>query len=150
MDLMEILKALFGDEALTFEQFAEKVNNAADVKLGNLAGGQYIEKEKYDDVSISLKLQMKISRVMTLIGRQSLHRHRQTVRKSSMTISLSRLLNLQSITQVLRIWYLSRLILICRRLRRAKTAKSQVLTNSLQSLKRTNLFFSSLMNHRKS
>ena len=27
MDLMEILKALFGDEALTFEQFAEKVNN---------------------------------------------------------------------------------------------------------------------------
>ena len=33
MDLMEILKALFGDEALTFEQFAEKVNNAADVKL---------------------------------------------------------------------------------------------------------------------
>ena len=46
MDLMEILKALFGDEALTFDQFAEKVNNAADVKLGNLAGGQYIEKEK--------------------------------------------------------------------------------------------------------
>lgn len=32
MDLMEILKALFGDEALTFEQFAEKVNNAANVK----------------------------------------------------------------------------------------------------------------------
>lgn len=55
MDLMEILKALFGDEALTFEQFAEKVNNAADVKLGNLAGGQYIEKEKYDDVSNQLK-----------------------------------------------------------------------------------------------
>lgn len=55
MDLMEILKALFGDETLTFEQFAEKVNNAADVKLGNLAGGQYIEKEKYDDVSNQLK-----------------------------------------------------------------------------------------------
>ena len=48
MDLMEILKALFGDEALTFEQFAEKVNNAADVKLGNLAGGQYVEKDKYE------------------------------------------------------------------------------------------------------
>ena len=55
MDLMEILKALFGDEALTFEQFDEKVNNAADVKLGNLAGGQYIEKEKYDDVSKQLE-----------------------------------------------------------------------------------------------
>lgn len=52
---MEILKALFGDEALTFEQFAEKVNNAADIKLGNLTGGQYIEKEKYDDVSNQLK-----------------------------------------------------------------------------------------------
>ena len=55
MDLMEILKALFGDEALTFEQFAEKVNNAADVKLGNLAGGQYVEKDKYDDVSKKLE-----------------------------------------------------------------------------------------------
>ena len=30
---MEILKALFGDEALTFEQFAENVNNAADVRI---------------------------------------------------------------------------------------------------------------------
>ena len=54
MDLMEILKALFGGEALTFEQFAEKVNNAADVKLDNLAGGQYVEKDKYDDVSNQL------------------------------------------------------------------------------------------------
>ena len=54
MDLMEILKTLFGGEALTFEQFAEKVNNAADVKLGNLAGGQYVEKDKYDDVSNQL------------------------------------------------------------------------------------------------
>ena len=54
MDLMEILKALFGGEALTFEQFAEKVNNAADVKFGNLAGGQYVEKDKYDDVSNQL------------------------------------------------------------------------------------------------
>lgn len=51
MDLMEILKALFGGKALTFEQFAEKVNNEADVKLGNLAGGQYVKKDKYDDVS---------------------------------------------------------------------------------------------------
>ncbi len=54
MDLMEILKTLFGGEALTFEQFAEKVNNSADVKLGNLAGAQYVEKDKYDDVSNQL------------------------------------------------------------------------------------------------
>lgn len=55
MDLMEILKTMFGGKALTFEQFAEKVNNAADVKLGNLAGGQYVEKDKYDDVSKQLE-----------------------------------------------------------------------------------------------
>ena len=54
MDLMEILKTMFGGKALTFEQFAEKVNNAADVKLGNLAGGQYFEKDKYDDESNQL------------------------------------------------------------------------------------------------
>ena len=54
MDLMEILKTMFGGKALTFEQFAEQVNNAADVKLGNLAGGQYVEKDKYDDVSNQL------------------------------------------------------------------------------------------------
>lgn len=82
MDLMEILKALFGDEALTFEQFAEKVNNAADVKLGNLAGGQYIEKKSMTMCQSSSKPQTLILRVMTLIGRQSLHRHRQTARKA--------------------------------------------------------------------
>ena len=54
MDLMEILKTMFGGKALTFEQFAEKVNNVADVKLGNLAGCQYVEKDKYDDVSNQL------------------------------------------------------------------------------------------------
>ena len=54
MDLMEILKTMFGGKALTFEQFAEKVNNVADVKLGNLASCQYVEKDKYDDVSNQL------------------------------------------------------------------------------------------------
>ena len=63
MDLMEILKVLFGGEALTFEQFAEKVNNAADVKLGNLAGGQYVEKDKYDDVSNQLASRSEERRV---------------------------------------------------------------------------------------
>lgn len=55
MELMEMLKALFGGEALTFDQFAEKVNQSADVKLGNLAGGQYVDKNKYDDVSRQLE-----------------------------------------------------------------------------------------------
>lgn len=55
MELMELLKAIFGGEALTFEQFAEKVNQSADIKLGNLAGGQYVDKNKYDDVSRQLE-----------------------------------------------------------------------------------------------
>lgn len=55
MDLMEMLKALFGGEALTFDQFAEKVNQSSDVKLGNLAGGQYVDKNKYDDISKQLE-----------------------------------------------------------------------------------------------
>lgn len=54
MDLMELLKAIFNGEALTFEQFAEKVENSADVKLGNLAGGQYVDKHKFDDISKQL------------------------------------------------------------------------------------------------
>ena len=56
MDLMEILKAQFGGEALTFEQFAEKVNNAADVKLGNLAGGQYVKRTSTMMYQISLQV----------------------------------------------------------------------------------------------
>lgn len=55
MDLMEMLKALFNGEALTFEQFAEKVNAATDVKLGNLAGGQYVDKFKYDELDGKLQ-----------------------------------------------------------------------------------------------
>lgn len=35
MDLMTILKTLFGSEALTFDQFAEKLNGAENLKLGN-------------------------------------------------------------------------------------------------------------------
>ena len=55
MDLMELLKAIFGEEALTFDQFAEKINQSADIKLGNLAGGQYVDKNKYDNVSRQLE-----------------------------------------------------------------------------------------------
>lgn len=54
MDLMEMLKSLFGNEPLTFEQFAEKLNSATDLKLGNLAGGQYVDKNKFDDINNKL------------------------------------------------------------------------------------------------
>lgn len=76
MDLIEILKNLFGGEALTFEQFAEKVNNAADVKLGNLTGGQYVEKDKYDDVSNQLASANANLEGHNTTGRIRLSRHR--------------------------------------------------------------------------
>ena len=76
MDLMEILKALFGGEALTFEQFAEKVNNAADVKLGNLAGVSMSKRTSTMMYQNSSKLQTLILKVMTPIGRTRLSRHR--------------------------------------------------------------------------
>ncbi|MGN0507649.1 MAG: phage scaffolding protein, partial [Ruminococcus sp.] len=37
-------------------QFAEKINQSSDVKLGNLAGGQYVDKNKYDDISRQLEV----------------------------------------------------------------------------------------------
>lgn len=46
---MEKLKALFGTEALTWEQLEEKLKDNKDVKLANLASGNYIDKKKYDD-----------------------------------------------------------------------------------------------------
>lgn len=47
---MDKLKALFGSEALTFEQLEEKLKDNKDVKLANLAGGQYVDKGKLTDV----------------------------------------------------------------------------------------------------
>ena len=46
---MDKLKALFGSEALTFEQLEEKLKDNKEVKLANLAGGQYVDKKKYED-----------------------------------------------------------------------------------------------------
>ena len=48
---MEKLKALFGEEALTWEQLEEKLKDNKDVKLANLAAGSHIAKGKYDDLS---------------------------------------------------------------------------------------------------
>ena len=46
---MEKLKALFGTEALTFEQLEEKLKDNKEVKLANLAAGSHVDKGKYDD-----------------------------------------------------------------------------------------------------
>ena len=46
---MEKLKALFGTEALTWEQLEEKLKDNKEVKLANLAAGSHVDKRKYDD-----------------------------------------------------------------------------------------------------
>ena len=44
---MDFLKGIFNGQALTFEQFAEKVAAAQNIKLANLADGGYVGKDKY-------------------------------------------------------------------------------------------------------
>lgn len=44
---MEFLKEVFGSEALTYDQLAEKLKGSTTVKLGNLAGGAYVGADKY-------------------------------------------------------------------------------------------------------
>lgn len=51
---MEKLKALFGSDALTFEQLEEKLKDNKEVKLANLASGNYVDKKKFDDKASEL------------------------------------------------------------------------------------------------
>lgn len=44
---MEFLKEVFGSEALTYDQLAEKLKGSTTIKLGNLAGGAYVGADKY-------------------------------------------------------------------------------------------------------
>ncbi|MBP3480155.1 MAG: phage scaffolding protein [Clostridia bacterium] len=46
---MEKLKALFGNEALTWEQLESKLKDSKEIKLANLASGGYVDKKKFDD-----------------------------------------------------------------------------------------------------
>ncbi len=46
---MDKLKELFVEEALTYAQLEEKLKDNKDVKLANLATGQYVDKKKYED-----------------------------------------------------------------------------------------------------
>jgi hypothetical protein len=46
---MEKIKALFGNEALTWEQLEAKLKDNKEVKLANLASGGYVDKKKFDD-----------------------------------------------------------------------------------------------------
>ncbi|WP_418427918.1 phage scaffolding protein [Anaerotruncus massiliensis (ex Liu et al. 2021)] len=51
---MEFLKSIFGDAALTYDQLAEKLKGSTDVKLANLASGQYVDKGKFDAAQTEL------------------------------------------------------------------------------------------------
>lgn len=51
---MDKLKALFGTDALTWEQLEEKLKDNKEVKIVNLAAGSHISKGKYDDVVTEL------------------------------------------------------------------------------------------------
>lgn len=51
---MDFLKSLFGSEALTFDQFLEKVN-ASGIKLANLADGKYVDKHRLEEVEKQLE-----------------------------------------------------------------------------------------------
>lgn len=51
---MEFLKELFGEKALTFEQLQEVLKDKKDIKIGNLANGSYVGKEKFDAQKIEL------------------------------------------------------------------------------------------------
>ncbi len=58
---MEFLKETFGTEALTYDQLAEKLKGSEAVKLGNLAGGAYVGKDKFAAVELerdSLRTQL--------------------------------------------------------------------------------------------
>lgn len=43
---MEFLKEVFGEEALTYDQLSERLRDNGKIKLGNLAGGAYVGREK--------------------------------------------------------------------------------------------------------
>lgn len=63
------LNSLFGTESLTFEQFEAKVK-AAGMKLTDLSGGQYVDKQKYES--------MKTERDTAISERDSLKAEKQT------------------------------------------------------------------------
>lgn len=47
---MEFLKDVYGEEALTYDQFCEKVKSAEGITIGNIASGEFVAKKDYDDL----------------------------------------------------------------------------------------------------
>ena len=44
---MEFLKTVFGDKALTWDEFAEAIKADKDIKIANIATGEYVGKDKF-------------------------------------------------------------------------------------------------------
>lgn len=51
---MEQLKKLFGDKALTYGELEAALQGCKDLKLANLAAGQYVDKAKYAQLEVQL------------------------------------------------------------------------------------------------
>ena len=50
---MEELKSLFGESSLSYEEFTQKLGEAANIKLANLKSGNYVDKAKYEKLEKS-------------------------------------------------------------------------------------------------
>lgn len=49
---MEYLKSVFGDKALTFAELEAALKDNKEIKLANLASGQYVDKDKFDKAEL--------------------------------------------------------------------------------------------------
>ena len=52
---MEFLKDIFGDKSLTFEELETALKDNKDIKLVNLASGNYVAKDKFDKAELKAK-----------------------------------------------------------------------------------------------
>lgn len=51
---MEVLKTVFGDKAMTYAELEAALNGHKDIRLANLAGGQYVDKGKLTEAEQNL------------------------------------------------------------------------------------------------
>lgn len=66
---MEKLKALFGSDALTFEQLEEKLKDNKEIKLANLASGNYVDKKKHEEKVSTMQAELDTAN-QTITGLQ--------------------------------------------------------------------------------
>ena len=52
--MLDFLKEIYGDEALTFDQLSERLSNNDSIKIVNAADGSYVPKEDYDALNSQL------------------------------------------------------------------------------------------------